>query len=64
MISKKRYGSNKIPRIKIIMGDDVRARRVVREKREKGQENIVWEKGDECVWQEEEEWKMLSLIHI
>ena len=65
MNSKKGYGTNKIPRIKILMGEDVRGRRderdAERERREekeqrerenkKREENIVWEEGGECIWE-------------
>ena len=72
MNSKKGYGSNKIPRIKILMGEDVRGRRedmererTKREEKEEKEreikkrgENDVWERGDECVWQAQEEWEI------
>ena len=74
MNSKKGYSSNKIPRIKVMMGDDVRwkrdekewerGKREEREQREREkkreEEDKKCEMGDECVWQAQDEWEMWS----
>ena len=72
MNSKKGYGTNKIPRIKVMMGDDVRGKRDEREReREKREEREQRERekkreeedklngmGGDCVWQAQDEWEM------
>ena len=75
MNSKKGYGNNKIPRIRIAMGEDVRGNRSEwererlkkEEKAEKERERIkkeehrVWEEGGECVWETQERRKKMEL---
>ena len=69
MNSKKEFGHNKIPRIRIGMGDEVRGRREEwererlkkeeRAKREEEQrkerEDKIWEEGMECIWETQDE---------
>ena len=69
MNSKKGYGTNKIPRITIVMGEDLRGRRsewerervkrLEREEREREAKRVLeherWEEGRECIWEIQEE---------
>ena len=65
MNSKKEYGHNKIPRIRIAMGDEIRGRRddwerernrreekaQREEKQRRDKEDMVWGSGEECIWE-------------
>ena len=75
MNSKKGYGNNKIPRIRIAMGEDVRGNRSEWERervkkeekaerereRVKREEHQVWEEGGECVWETQEDKKKMEI---